>query len=153
VASRVPVGLSVDAVNQNRLPIRVLEQLPTSRQRWAIAGLLAHRFSSSTLRAEERLYIDNWGLKASTTDAKYLIDLGERVRIWPQVRVNAQTGVSFWQLTYVAKLDKSGPGFLVPALRTGDKELGPLVGITGGGGVRVALGEKKNWAITLGGNI
>src|SRR5262249_50036137 len=125
VADRVPAGLAIDAVNENRLPIRVLEQLPTSRQRWAIARLLAPRFSSSTIRAEERLYIDNWGLKASTTALQYLIDVHERVRIWPAVRANLQTAASFWQLAYVAKEDKSGAGFTVPALRTGDRELGP----------------------------
>jgi len=75
VAERVPIGLAIDAVNANRLPIRVLEQLPTNRQRWAVAGMIAHRFSSSTLRAEERLYIDSWGLKASTTDAQYLVEV------------------------------------------------------------------------------
>jgi hypothetical protein len=149
----VPVGLSVEGVNQNRLSIRVLEQLPTARQRWAVAGLLAHRFSSSTVRVEERLYIDNWGLKASTTDAQYLVDLGERVRIWPAIRANFQSAVSFWQLAYTARPAKSGPGFEVPALRTGDKELGPLVGITGGGGARFALGEKKLWAISVAGNV
>jgi hypothetical protein len=153
VASRVPIGLAIDTVNENRLSIRVLEQLPTTRQRWAIAGLLAHRFSTSTLRAEERLYIDNWGLKASTTDAQYLIDIGERVRFWPQIRAHAQTGASFWQLAYVATPAKSGPGFSVPALRTGDRELGPLVGLTGGAGVRFALGDQKNYAISFSGNV
>jgi hypothetical protein len=153
VATRVPVGLSADGVNEFRLPMRVLEQLPTSRQRWAVAGLIAHRFSSSTLRAEERLYIDNWGLKASTTALQYLIDVHERVRLWPQLRANFQAPVSFWQLAYVAKPDKAGAGFSVPALRTGDRELGPLLGLTFGAGARFALGEKKNWALGFSGNV
>jgi hypothetical protein len=153
VASRVPIGLAIDTVNAVRDAARVHEQLPTNRQRWAIAGLLAHRFSASTLRAEERLYIDSWGLKASTTDAQYLVDVGERVRFWPAVRFHAQSAADFWQLTYVIKHDKSGPGFSVPAIRTGDKELGPLLGITGGAGVRFALGEQKAWALTVAGNV
>lgn len=153
IAKQVPAGLSIDDVNLNRLPVRVLEQLPTARQRWALAGLLAHRFSSSTLRAEERLYVDNWGLKASTTVAQYLIDVHPRVRLWPQLRVNVQSPVSFWKLAYVGKEDKNGGGFTVPVLRTGDRELGPLVGLTVGAGIRFALGAKKNWAIGLAGNV
>lgn len=153
VAPQVPGGLSITDVNDNRLAVRVLEQLPISRQRWAVAGLIAHRFASSTIRAEERLYVDNWGLKASTTVAQYFIDVSERVRLWPQVRVNVQSPVSFWQLAYVGKEDKSGAGFSVPVLRTGDRELGPLVGVTGGVGARFALGEKKNWALGFTGNV
>jgi tetratricopeptide (TPR) repeat protein len=154
VAKRVPIGLSIDGVNKNRLPIRALEQLPTSRQRWAIAGLLAHRFASSTLRAEERLYVDNWGLKASTTDAQYLVDLNDRLRLWPQLRFNVQSAASFWQLAYAAPVDKKDPTvFAVPALRTGDRELGPLWGITLGGGARLAFGEKKAWAVSVLGDL
>jgi hypothetical protein len=153
VAARVPIGLSIDAVNANRLSIRVLEQLPVSRQRWALAGLLAHRFSSSTIRLEERLYVDSWGLKATTTDLQYFVDAGERVRFWPALRAHAQTATDFWRLAYVAKLSSGGPGFTVPSIRTGDKELGPLIGVTGGGGLRIALGEKKASALTLVGNV
>jgi hypothetical protein len=146
IAARVPAGLAIDSVNAYRLSISPYEQLPTSRQRWALAGLIAHRFSSSTIRAEERLYIDNWGLKASTTDAQYLFDVTDRVRLWPQVRANVQSAVSFWQLAYS---DKNG----IPALRTGDRELGPLVGLTFGAGARFALGEKKNWALGFTANV
>jgi hypothetical protein len=149
VAKRVPIGLSIDGVNKNRLPIRALEQLPTSRQRWAIAGLLAHRFSASTIRAEERLYVDNWGLKASTTDMQFLVDLTERLRIWPAVRFNVQSAASFWQLAYPALPSKKDGTITLPALRTGDRELGPLYGITLGGGTRYAFGEKKNWAVSI----
>lgn len=153
IAERVPAGLAIDAVNEVREPVRVLEQLPKSRQRYALAGLIAHRFSSSTIRAEERLYIDNWGLKASTTALQYLIDVHERVRIWPAVRANFQTAASFWQLAYQMKYDKTGAGFTVPAIRTGDRELGPLLGLTFGAGARFALGEKKNWALGITGNV
>lgn len=150
-APNVPAGLSIDGVNKYRLPIRALEQLPTDRQRWAVAALIAHRFTSSTLRAAERLYIDSWGLKASTTDAQFLIDVHERVRLWPQVRVHAQTPVDFWQIAYVAK--ETGASFKLPALRTGDRELGPLIGLTFGGGFRFALGEKKNWGLSIMGDV
>lgn len=146
-AKQVPVGLSVDAVNENRLSIRPLEQLPTNRQRYALAALFAYRFSSSTLRLGERAYVDSWGLKASTTDAQYLFDVNDRVRLWPLLRLHAQTGADFWQLAYTAP--QKGTAFKVPALRTGDRELGPLVGVTAGAGARFAFGERKNWALSL----
>lgn len=153
VAARVPAGLSIDGVNKNRLSIRTLEQLPTDRQRWAIAGLLAHRFSASTLRAEERLYVDSWGLKATTTSSQFLIDATERLRLWPAARFHLQTGASFWQRAYAAVPSKTDESFTLPALRTGDRELGPLYGVTLGGGARYAFGEKKSWAISLTGDV
>ncbi len=152
-AAKVPAGLTIEGVHKNRLPIEPLEQLPTNRQRWAVAGLIAHRFASSTFRAEERLYIDSWGLKASTTEGQFLIDMNDRMRVWPQARFHAQTAASFWQLAYAARLNPNGTGYTVPALRTGDRELGPLVGVTLGGGIRYALGEKKNWAISFTGDV
>jgi hypothetical protein len=145
----VPVGLSVEGVNGARLPERVLDQLPTSRQRWAIAGRIAHRFTSSTIRVEERLYIDNWGLKATTTDARFLYDVTERLRLWPHLRFHAQTGTSFWKLAYSAEYDPALNALRVPALRTGDRELGPMFSLTGGAGGRFAFGEKKDVGLVL----
>jgi hypothetical protein len=149
VAKRVPIGLSIDGVNKNRLAIRALEQLPTNRQRWAVAGLLGHRFTSSTIRLEERLYVDSWGLKASTTEAQFLVDLNERLRVWPALRFHVQSGASFWQHAYSATSSPKDGTFTLPALRTGDRELGPLSGLTVGGGARYAFGEKKSWAISV----
>ncbi len=152
VAQGIPAGLAIDTVNDIRLPVRSLEQLPTSRQRWAVAGLLAHRFTASTIRAEERLYIDNWGLKATTTDAQYLIDITKDIRVWPAARFHAQSGTSFWQLAYQAQVDANGV-IKVPALRTGDRELSPLIAATAGFGTRFAFGEKRNWALTVTGDV
>lgn len=149
VAGLVLPGLTIGGVNSARLSERVLEQVPTDRQRWAVAGRIAHRFSSSTLRAEERLYIDSWGLKATTTDARYLVDVTPTFRVWPHLRVHAQTGVDFWKLAYVSQRNPATNQLLVPALRTGDRELGPMISVTGGGGMRIDFGEKKNWGFTL----
>jgi hypothetical protein len=131
----VPVGASVDLVNQLRASPRPLEQLPLSRQRYAVTARVAHRYRLATLRLEERLYGDSWLLAATTTDARFLWDVGRRVEIGPHARVHAQTAVDFWQRAYV-----TGPGFQVPALRTGDRELGPLVNGTAGGRLRVGIG-------------
>src|SRR5262249_14352736 len=98
IAPLVQAGQSINSVNQYRLTERILEQLPTNRQRWAIAARIAHRFTSSTIRAEERFYIDSWGVKASTTDARYLHDITKNLRLWPHLRFHGQSGADFWRL-------------------------------------------------------
>ncbi len=140
----VPLGASPDLVTQ-RLTSRALEQLPTQRDRFATTARLAHRFLTSTVRLDERLYVDSWGLKASTLDARYIFDLGRRVAIGPHVRFHAQTPVTFWQRAYTI-----GSGGDLPALRTGDRELGPLLNLTGGGSFRWGIGSSANpnaWTI------
>jgi hypothetical protein len=135
----VALGASVDDVNRLRVSARPLEQLPLSRDRFALSFRLAHRFSASTLRFDQRLYADTWALAATTSDGRYLIDLGRRVELGPHVRVHAQDAVAFWQRAYVLR-----PGYDYPALRTGDRELGPLVGVTLGWTFRFGLGGASN---------
>lgn len=144
--TQVSRGASVDEVMQLRTSARVLEQLPLTRNRYALSGRLAHRFSTSTVRLDERGYIDTWGMKATTTDARWLFDAG-RFELGPHARVHAQTGVSFWQRAYELR-----PGFDFPALRTGDRELSPILNLTGGGSVRWHLGPAsapRSWALGL----
>lgn len=141
----VPAGASVDQVNQARLSERALEQLPLTRQRYALTMRWAHRLARSTLRLDERAYADSWGLKATTTDARWIFDCGRRVELGPHVRFYGQTGVDFWQRTYT--LDASG----YPGLRTGNRELSPLVNLTGGGSMRIDVGNFESaWKWTVG---
>src|SRR6185369_6662291 len=63
----VPRGASIDEVTALRLSARPLEQLPLSRTRYVASARLAHRYTSSTLRMDERVYTDSWGLKATST--------------------------------------------------------------------------------------
>ncbi len=138
-------GASIDAVNAARLSERVLEQLPLWRDRFVLTLRLAHRFESSTFRVDERVYRDTWGLSASTSDVRFLVDATRHFEIGPHVRVHAQTPVSFWQRAYIAS-----PGFSFPALRTGDRELGPLWNATLGGSMRFGFGpsyDPMRWAI------
>lgn len=149
VAPQIPAGASADLVNQGRLQVRPLEQLPNARDRFALTVRLAHRFTTSTLRISERFYRDTWGLTASSTDVRYIVDLGTRVSLWPHARFHLQTPVAFWQRAYVANYTPGGT-LDVPALRTGDRELGPLRGLTGGGGIQVRVGpEASPAALTL----
>lgn len=138
VAARVPRGASVDYVAGLRIQAKPLEQLPLARDRGAISGRLAWRLGSSTLRLDERLYTDTWGLHATTTDVRWLVDVSPRVTIWPHLRGHVQTPVDFWKRAYSAtSLDA------LPALRTGDRELGGLFNVGTGGGLRLALGKAE----------
>lgn len=140
VAPSVPAGASVDVVNALRLPGRVAERLPTTRQRYALSTRLGQRLADSTLIVKERLYADSWGLKATTTDLRLVFDLSRRLFVWPEARIHFQSGVSFWRLAYVA--DASADGSVdVPALRTGDRELSPLSSASGGAGLHLNLGS------------
>jgi hypothetical protein len=136
VASDVPRGAGAVGVADNRIAARPIEQLPLYRDRWALTGRIAFRMERSTLRLDQRLYADTWALKATTTDLRWFLDVGERISVWPHVRAHLQSGVDFWQRAYAS----SGSGDL-PALRTGDRELGPLKSFGLGGGIRFALGR------------
>ncbi len=139
-------GLTPEAVNTYRLGVRPLEQLPLTRQRYALAGRVAHRFTSSTLRLEERLYMDSWGLPASTTDARFIVDATKDLRAWPHLRVHVQDGADFWKIAYVAK--PTSTGLVLPYYRTGDRELGPMFALTLGAGGRLSFGKEKNWGLS-----
>ena len=152
IAPLVPKGASIDLVNRVRLDDKPAEQLPLSRRRLALTGRYARRLDSSTLRLEERLYDDSWGLIASTSDARWIFDLGRRFAIWPHAHFHVQNAVSFWQRAYVSE---SATGWNLPEYRTGDRELGPLWTTEGGFGLRWYLGrdaQPEQWALQLTGD-
>jgi hypothetical protein len=134
-------GASIEQVTLDRLPVRPVDQLPLSRQRYSITGRLAHRFDGSTVRLEQRFYVDTWLLAASTSDLRWIVDLGRRVEVWPHLRFHAQNGVNFWQRAYLGEIT---PSIELPEYRTGNRELGPLVAETFGGGVKFFLGRAGN---------
>jgi hypothetical protein len=149
VAASAQPGASIAWVNANRLPERPLEQLPLERHRAALTGRYAHRFEGSTVRLEERFYDDDWGTVASTTDARWIFDLGSRLELWPHARLHAQSAASFWKLAYVSE---SATGWNLPEYRTGDRELGPLVTVGGGLGLRWYMGasaQPEQWMLQL----
>ena len=148
VAGNVPKGASIEYVTAHRSAERPLEQLPLSRRRVAATGRIAHRFDRSTIRASERVYFDTWGLTASTTDARWVFDVIPRVSVGPHTRLHVQSPVSFWQRAYTS----NAQGWSIPEFRTGDRELGPLWTVTGGGGVKLYMGsaaEPRRWAIGI----
>jgi hypothetical protein len=139
-AAVVPDGASIADVNRLRLAVRPLEQLPTSRDRYALAARYARRFEDATLRIEERAYVDTWAIVASTTDARFLVDASPRVRVGPHARINVQTAANFFARTYTSTSTPSG-AVVFPAFRTTDRELAGGVGLALGGSARYALSE------------
>ncbi len=145
----VPIGGSVDEVNRNRLPFKPLEQLPLDRQRYTVSlRYVARVGGSATLRLEERLYNDSWNMRATTTDARYLVDVGKHLRIWPHAHVHAQTATEFYRRIYGATLNSDGSA-TVPQFRTSDRELSPMLGFTLGGGVRYAVTESPQFELAF----
>ena len=138
-ADKLGPGASADDVARLRIQARPLEQLPLDRGRVAVTARFAYRASSLTLRAEERLYADSWAMLASTTDVRVPLDVGRRVILWPHLRGHVQKGVNFWQRVYTATSAAD-----LPALRTGDRELGPLWTAGLGGGARFGLGSSED---------
>jgi hypothetical protein len=156
VAAKIPAGASVDLVNQYRLDFRPVDLVPPTRSRFAVGARVNHRFPSGTLRVEERLYTDTWGVKASTTDGVYIHDLGERLRVWPHLRLHGQSGASFYELAYVGSTDNKDAPLKIPQYRTTDRELSPMFAVTGGGGARIALTSEKasiRYSITVTGEL
>jgi Protein of unknown function (DUF3570) len=144
---QVRPGMVAAQIDPLRLDFRPLEQLPTERQRWALDGRLLHRFSSSTIRLDERLYSDTWGLRASTSDARYYADVSSRVRLGGHLRFHAQNAVTFWRLAYVATMTSAGPR--IPALRTEARELGAEYTPTAGMNMRWAMDPGGRFALTF----
>jgi len=136
----IPRGASVDFVNARRLPGRMNEHLPDTRSRFALSGRVAQRLSGSTLILSERFYADSWGLKASTTDLRFVADASRNLFLWVHLRGHFQGGVSFWKRAYAGDFNPQTGSYVVPALRTGDREEGPLSAATFGGGARWNIG-------------
>ena len=149
VAARIPRGAGATVVNELRLPGRVSEHVPDTRQRFAVSGRLAHRGDATTLLLDERLYGDSWALLATTTDLRWVIDASSRLFVWPHLRTHLQSGASFWRRAYVAELGDTS--LTLPTYRTGNRELSPLWSQTFGGGARYDLGglDPEAWALTL----
>jgi hypothetical protein len=82
-AEAIDAGASVARVNSLRLPGRVSERVPKDRQRFALTGDWAWRGTQSTVRVNERLYTDSWGLDATTTDLSLAYDLFPRFYAHP----------------------------------------------------------------------
>lgn len=98
----------------------------------------AGRTGRTTLRLDERLYTDSWGLWASRSDARVMVDVGRRWLLWPHLRFHTQSSIDMWQRAYEAVAQDDGT-LAIPRYRTGDRELSRLDSVTGGLGSSYAL--------------
>jgi hypothetical protein len=139
----VRAGMPANDVNLLREDVRARESLPRERDRFAVGARLNRRLDNATLRIEQRLYNDSWGIKATTTDGRYLVDLGSRLRVWPHLRFHYQTAAVFHRLAYPVLLDDSNVPLQLYSYRTGDRELSQMMTVTTGGGLRVELSPAR----------
>ncbi|HEX3598377.1 MAG TPA: DUF3570 domain-containing protein, partial [Polyangiaceae bacterium] len=153
VAIEIPRGASLALVNERRSPGRMTERTPLERNRFALSSRFARRFGGSTFLLSDRLYADDWGLFAFTTDARYVADVGRRLYAWLHFRGHLQSGVSFWRRAYAGSVGDGSSD--QPEYRTGDRELSPLATLTGGAGVRWnfgALPRPSRWGLSVQGD-
>jgi hypothetical protein len=136
VAPKIPRGVTAFSAADFRETAKPIEQLPLGRDRFAVTGKLGWRVEKMTMRLDERLYDDTWSMLATTTDFRWFFDVGDRMTVWPHMRVHIQSGTDFWKRVYVATSIHD-----IPEYRTGDRELGPLSNFGAGGGIRFALGH------------
>ncbi len=154
-AKLIPAGASTSLVNATRLSPRPLEQLPLARDRYSVGVRYAHRFKGSTLRFDERLYRDTWEQMATTTDARFIIDVGKDLLIWPHARFNLQNSADFYKRAYAVTTTTGANDistFTLPAFRSDDRELSPLYTVTGGAGGTLDLSPSDastRFSITL----
>jgi hypothetical protein len=149
-APTIQPGASLALVNNARLPGRMAEHDPDRRYRFALSARLARRFRESTLVLSQRLYADDWGLKATTTDLRYVLDASQKLEIWWHFRGYVQNSVDFWQRAYSAVV--SANSIQVPLYRTGDRELSALSTGTLGIGGRWKLASPESavqWRVGL----
>jgi Protein of unknown function (DUF3570) len=146
--SLIPAGASIDEVNRLRLSLRPLEQVPNARDRYSVSAHLAHRFGGSTLRLDERLYTDDWGLSAATSELRFIVDVHRRLELWPHLRHHIQGAARFWRRAYEAVPGPDG-NLGVPVFRAGNRELGPLQIMVLGAGTRVKLSEAPGSQLDL----
>lgn len=149
-AAQIPAGASIDQINAVRRDERPLESLPDHRERLALTGRIAHRRGRASLHADQRFYTDDWGMWASTTELRPMIDVGSRLVIWPHLRLHTQTAVSFWQRAYEVGIAPDGQVAL-PVYRAGDRELSWLTTVTIGGGFkqRLTSDRRSSWYLSF----
>ena len=124
--------------------MKPLEQLPTERDRYAIGGRFNKRLNNATLRLEQRFYIDTWGVKASSTDSRYMVDLSRHLRVWPHGRaprsdrIRTSIRVAYYRGARRRRPDRQCR-FIEPATASSRRSSRG----TGGGGARLGIGEPE----------
>lgn len=104
----------------------VTEHAPDKRLRHSAVARLRTRITRSLFgQLGYRLYVDSWGMTAHTVTGRAIFGITADLTLTAEVRGHIQDAVSFYRVKYT-----TFPS--APALRTADKELGPMWTALGG---------------------
>jgi len=124
------VELSLGNFDRYRLASRPPEEVPDTRVRPAVAARWLYYLEplESSLRADYRFYLDDWGIVANTVELELERPLGELWTIAVTARGYTQTKASFYRSAYVVEQPDE-----IPGLRTVDRKLAPYDTLSAGG--------------------
>jgi hypothetical protein len=99
--------------------VQYKEKRPDERDRRDVLLNSVYHLTNDVVYASYRYYWDDWGLRSSTFDLKYRVNLGDHAFVQPHVRYYAQNAATF----YRAELVQGEP---LPAFASSDERLGVL---------------------------
>jgi hypothetical protein len=119
--------LNLANFNEYRLASRPAENVPSSRVRNALALRWLYYLDQldASLRADYRLYLDNWGVAGNTVELSFYRTLSELFMIDFFTRGYQQSAASFYKSKYVVSQPDE-----VPHWRTVDRKLSPYYMLT-----------------------
>jgi hypothetical protein len=121
--------LGLGNFDRYRLATRPPEEVPELRVRPALGARWLYYVEpiESSLRADYRFYLDDWGLLANTVELEIEHPLGELWTLAMTTRGYTQTKASFYRSAYVVERPDEIPGF-----RTVDRKLAPYDSLSAG---------------------
>jgi Protein of unknown function (DUF3570) len=124
-AAAAGMSLGLDDFGRFRLPERPPEEVPDLRLRHALAVRLVRWIDAldASVRADYRLYLDDWGVRSHTGELGVRFTFGDH-ELSLSNRIYEQTAADFWRRVYVVT-----PG-TIPQYRSVDRDLSHFVGDT-----------------------
>ena len=122
-------ALDLDSFDRYRLAARPPEEVPDLRLRHAL-GLRALQYIApldGSIRADYRLYLDDWGVLAHTGELALELPLSSLLTLGVFGRGYTQSAASFYRAVYVTPRPDE-----LPQWRTVDRKLSPYDALTGG---------------------
>ena len=107
----------VDPATGTPTATQVKEKRPDERDRRDALLSSVYHLTNNVVYTSYRYYWDDWGVRSSTFDLKYRVNLGDHAFVQPHVRYYTQTAATF----YRAELVQGEP---LPAFASSDERLG-----------------------------
>jgi hypothetical protein len=109
----------------------IAETDPRERTRHAlVAAVNWHVGDDTAIQADDRVYVDTWGIASDTAQLRTITGLGQGVELRLGARGYVQSGATFYRSLYTS----------VERYMTIDRELSALWAVTGGAKVAIKLG-------------